>query len=223
MGRRPFSTRAWRGPSPSKKCYTFGHHPGRTGGNQADLFRTILVPHDFSAPATRALRLAAALARGRGRIVVLHVITPFPVTGLTPAELPYLPPANLAPETKKQLEALVLRTLGARRGVESRVVVGDPAARIVVAAARRATCVIMGTQGRTGLAHLLIGSVAEKVVRHSPRPVRTAVGRGHAQRIHREPTATLRSASSANPPSAQPRCDRLTRTARCRWGKRRPR
>ena len=159
----------------------------------ADLFRSILVPHDFSSPATHALRLAANLASARSRILVLHVITPYPVTGLPPAELPWIPPPNLATETKKQLEALVRRTLGARRGVESRVVVGDPAGRIVDAA-RRATCVVMATQGRTGLAHFLIGSVAEKVVRHSPRPVltvrapageRTTVRRGRKRRARR--------------------------------------
>src|SRR5207302_11442468 len=86
------------------------------GGTVADLFRTVLVPHDFSSPATRALRLAADLASARSRILVLHVITPYPATGLPPAELPYIPPPNLATETKKQLEALVRRTLGATRG-----------------------------------------------------------------------------------------------------------
>ena len=159
----------------------------------ADLFRTVLVPHDFSSPATRALRLAADLASARSRILVLHVITPYPVTGLPPAELPYIPPPNLATETKKQLEVLVRRTLGARRGVDSRVVVGDPAGRIVDAA-RRATCVVMATQGRTGLAHFLIGSVAEKVVRHSPRPVLTvrAAPAGHGARAAGRPRKTRR-------------------------------
>jgi universal stress protein A len=60
--------------------------------------------------------------------------------------------------------------------VDVRVVVGDPASQIVEAS-RRAGAVIMATEGRTGLAHLLIGSVAEKVVRHSPRPVLTLPAR----------------------------------------------
>jgi hypothetical protein len=55
-----------------------------------------------------------------------------------------LPPANLATEATKQLEALVRRILGARRGMGSRVVLGDPAGRIVDAA-RRTTCVVMAT------------------------------------------------------------------------------
>ena len=62
----------------------------------ADLFRSILVPHDFSPPATRALRLAADLASPRSRIVVLHVVIPYPVTGITPGELPSHPrPSSL--------------------------------------------------------------------------------------------------------------------------------
>ena len=81
----------------------------------ADLFRQGRThPHD---PLARRRPRTA-----RSRILVLHVITPYPVTGLPPAELPYIPPPNLATETKKQLEVLVRRTLGARRGVESRVV-----------------------------------------------------------------------------------------------------
>jgi nucleotide-binding universal stress UspA family protein len=153
----------------------------------ADLFRSILVPHDFSPPATHALRLAADLASPRSRLVVLHVVIPYPVTGISPGELPYIPPESLASAAKQRLEALVRRTLGARRRVESRVVVGDPAGSIVDAA-RRATCVVMATRGRTGLAHLLIGSVAEKVVRHSPRPVLTV----HATPVSRRARAPRR-------------------------------
>src|SRR5262249_20657835 len=129
----------------------------------ADLFRSILVPHDFSPPATRALRLAADLASARSPIVVLHVVIPYPVHGVTPADLPYIPPETLVTDADQRLETLVRRTLRRRGRLETRVVVGDPATRIVEAA-RRASCVIMATRGRTGLAHLLIGSVAEKVV-----------------------------------------------------------
>ena len=52
------------------------------------------------------------------------------------------------------------------------VTVGHPANEIVRAAAKADT-IVMATMGRTGLGHLLIGSVAEKVVRHSPVPVLT--------------------------------------------------
>jgi len=143
------------------------------------LFGRILVPHAFSAPADRALRLAAELAHAaRGRIVVLHVLIPYPVTGLTPVEgIPFVPTAGLIAPARKRLEERVRRVLGRRADrIDVRVEVGDPTTRILEVA-KRAGSIVMATEGRTGLSHLLIGSVAEKVVRHSPRPVLTLRGR----------------------------------------------
>jgi nucleotide-binding universal stress UspA family protein len=148
-------------------------------------FRRILVPHDFSKHAGRALALAVQLARdGGGRLLVLHVMTPFrPITGLPEESLAWVPPTTVASE-RKRLETLVARTVG-RRGprIDCRVVVGDAFERIIEAA-RGSDVIVMATAGRTGLAHLLIGSVAEKVVRHAPVPVLTIRpprprGRGH--------------------------------------------
>ena len=62
-------------------------------------------------------------------------------------------------------------------GVDAKVVIGDAYQRIIVAT-RGMDAVVMSTSGRTGLSHLLIGSVAEKVVRHSPIPVITLRGSG---------------------------------------------
>jgi nucleotide-binding universal stress UspA family protein len=56
--------------------------------------------------------------------------------------------------------------------VDAKIMVGDPYQRIIEAA-RGMDAIVMSTAGRTGLSHLLIGSVAEKVVRHSPIPVVT--------------------------------------------------
>jgi nucleotide-binding universal stress UspA family protein len=142
----------------------------------AKLFRRVLVPHDFSPPATRALKLAAALAaEHRGRLEVLHVVTPVPpMAGFPPAEAAALiPPIDVITGAQKSLERLVARTLGRKAPrATCRVVIGDPYQRIINAA-RRADTIVMATSGRTGLAHLIIGSVAEKVVRHSPVPVLT--------------------------------------------------
>jgi nucleotide-binding universal stress UspA family protein len=139
-------------------------------------FRRILIPHDFSEHATRALRAAAKLVAPKGRLVVLHVVVPFtPVTDLPTAGIAaYVSPDELVTGARRQLERIVKRALPARLGatVETRVVVGDPYQRII-AAARGMDVVVMPTAGRTGLSHLLIGSVAEKVVRHSPVPVLT--------------------------------------------------
>src|SRR5262245_36434681 len=140
----------------------------------ASLFRRILVPHDFSSQANVALKTAARLAREhRGALTVLHVIVPF----YMPADVPFgfaadsLPtPASFAPEQRKHLEELVRKVLGkdAPR-VTCKVDVGD-ASQCILDAAPRAGSIVMSTSGRSGLSHLLIGSVAEKVVRHANVP-----------------------------------------------------
>jgi nucleotide-binding universal stress UspA family protein len=138
-------------------------------------FRRILVPHDFSRHADRALRIAAGLAGPTGSLVALHVVVPFtPVTDIPPAGLgAYVSPEELVRSARRQLEAAVARTLRGRKPkVTTKVEIGDPYERIV-AATRGMDVVVMTTAGRTGLSHLLIGSVAEKVVRHSPIPVLT--------------------------------------------------
>ncbi len=140
-------------------------------------FRRILVPHDFSTHATRALKVALDLARrNQGRVTVLHVVAPIPPMVAVPAGIPvgWLPPTDLVPTARKELERIVARAPGRVDGPPVRCVVetGDPAERII-ARARDADLIVMPTMGRSGLAHLLIGSVAEKVVRHAPVPVLT--------------------------------------------------
>jgi nucleotide-binding universal stress UspA family protein len=141
------------------------------------LFRHILVPHDFSEHATYALKVAAALAREhRGRLTVLYVVAPFqPVTSFPAAESTvWIPPTDLVVHERRALERIVARAVSGRGAprVTCRVVVGDPLQRILDAA-RGVDLIVMATAGRTGLSHLLIGSVAEKVVRHASGPVLT--------------------------------------------------
>jgi nucleotide-binding universal stress UspA family protein len=151
-------------------------------------FRRILVPHDFSDPATKSLQFALALLPANGRILVLHVVVPFtPLTDIPAAGVAtYISPGELVTGAKRQLDRLVAKTCGRRRSrVETKVVIGDPYQRIV-AAARGMDAIVMATAGRTGLSHLLIGSVAEKIVRHSPIPVVTVrAGGGRKARTRR--------------------------------------
>jgi nucleotide-binding universal stress UspA family protein len=131
------------------------------------LFRRILVPYDFSPPATLALRAAAELAtRERGRLIVLHVLAPFYTGPEFPSDeaIAWTPSKDLLAGLRTRLEALVTRTLGGgARSAECRVVMGDPL-----------QCILAATRGVDSIvSHLLIGSVAEKVVRHSPVPVLT--------------------------------------------------
>lgn len=144
------------------------------------LFGTILVPHDFSRHATRALKLAASLAGPGGRLRVLHVVADFP-EGLN-----RLVQRKIFAGERRQLNRIVARALAGRRGpaVQCRVESGDPY-RHIVAAAPGADSIVMCTAGRTGLSHLVIGSVAEKTVRHAPVPVltfRPAVARASGRR-----------------------------------------
>ncbi len=133
--------------------------------------RTILHPTDFSDNAANAYHLAAALARDYGaRLIVIHV-APIPVVGLTLGVVPPPPRAD---------EALLHKSLHEYSGrewvdvSEEIVVEGDPATEILgVAEEENCDLIVMGTHGLTGLERLLMGSVAEQVLRRAPCPVLT--------------------------------------------------
>ena len=139
------------------------------------IFRRILVPHDFSDAANGALRVARRLAKQhRGRLTVLHVVTPYQPVTMLPEVAGWISDREIVAGAKRSLDELVRRELRGRGAPPFRfhVELGDPATRILDAA-KKVDCIVMTTEGRTGLSHLLIGSVAEKVVRHSPVPVLT--------------------------------------------------
>lgn len=140
------------------------------------LFKKILVPHDASEPASKALLVAADLARKNdGRLVVLRAIAPFvpfPELGSTEGS-GWIPPEDVVALELASLERLVKKVLAKDAPpIECRVEVGSPYETIIDAAAD-VDSIVMATHGRTGLEHILIGSVAEKVVRHAPVPVLT--------------------------------------------------
>ena len=147
------------------------------------LFRRVLVPHDFSTHADRALAVAADLAAGpRSKLMILHVITPvYPSEG----GVGWYPDASLLASERRRLQKLAARVVK-RRGVRAdcRVEVGAPLERII-AAARGVDSIVMATAGRTGFSRLLIGSVAEQVVRHAPVPVLTLRPTARRARRHR--------------------------------------
>jgi nucleotide-binding universal stress UspA family protein len=134
-------------------------------------FRRILVPHDFSQSADAALDLAVDLAAAQGaRLEVLHVAEPFH----PPSEVAaWLRDEQHIGSQLKRLEEVVAARIGRRRvSFRCKVVVGYPVDTILEAA-RDADLIVMATLGRSGLPHLLIGSVAERVVRHATKPVLT--------------------------------------------------
>ncbi len=143
------------------------------------MFSRILVPTDFSPASDAAVHYARALAETFGATLrLLHVLedpaasTAFVADGYA-VDTPDIREALLTHARKCLARALPL-TDRARFHVTSEALVGMPAATIVdYAAATGANLIVMGTHGRTGLAHLLMGSVAEHVVRTAPCPVLT--------------------------------------------------
>ena len=154
-------------------------------------FRRILCPVDFSATSAGALRAAAALARRFDAALTLLHVDAVPGSAIPEALLP-TPPALgadlTAPADRPLLEWKALaERLGAPRVAVTRSV-GTPAQEIL-ALARREGCdlVVMGTNGRTGLGHLVLGSVAEVVVRHAACPVLTLGSEAAARQAGAEP------------------------------------
>ena len=125
------------------------------------LFKTILVPHDLSAHARRALKIAAGLAGRGGKLIVLSVVNEY----ANPAAQ-----KQVLERGRRALERAVPAKLPNGPSMELRVEAGTPARRIIQAA-RDADSIVMCTRGRSGLSRLVIGSVAEKVVRQAPVPV----------------------------------------------------
>jgi nucleotide-binding universal stress UspA family protein len=137
---------------------------------------TILVPTDFSAGAEAALERAAELAKAAGgRMVLLHAY-PHGTAGADP--FAYLYPVGLMESIERDAERKLLelcRKLEARGlRASGEVRLGSPSEEIVSAATRLgADLIVIGTRGLTGVKHALLGSVAERVVRHAHCPVLT--------------------------------------------------
>ena len=139
-------------------------------------FDLILVPTDYSEPADAALRVAAELARAfKGRLLVVHLL-PLEVYGLGEYPVVSGDGARLT-EEKERLRAHIGKVLeggGTIPAHEVEVLWGSPYLHIVELAVERKTdLIVIGTHGRTGLRHVLLGSVAEKTVRLAPCPVLT--------------------------------------------------
>lgn len=134
----------------------------------------LLVPTDFSPDAQRALEYAIALARVlHARVTLLHVISAvYWATGDLPGALSAAVLEELEAAAQQSLEQALQRVRAAGLDGEARVVHGSPFACIVAAArAQGVDLIVMGSHGRTGLRHVLLGSVAERVVRLAPCPV----------------------------------------------------
>jgi nucleotide-binding universal stress UspA family protein len=140
-------------------------------------FKTILHPTDFSTPSEYAFQVACSLARDHNaQLIVLHAVPP--ATADYGGLAPYETPAGY----RRQLWDEVRRLTGLEPyirelNIKSELVDGDPV-RVILSRAGELGCdlIVMGTHGRRGLSRLLMGSVAEGVLRRAPCPVLTVKG-----------------------------------------------
>jgi nucleotide-binding universal stress UspA family protein len=140
-------------------------------------FRHILAPTDFSEYSKQAVVSALELARKFGaKLTILHVVElpPYPVEG-------YVPPAvnatfldDLERQATQDLAQLVPEAESSNVEVVRLVVVGSPYRKIIdTAEAEQVDLIVMATAGRSGFSRLIMGSIAERVVRTATCPVLT--------------------------------------------------
>lgn len=148
--------------------------------------RSILVPIDGSAPSLAALEHALALA--------VDYDASIEVLGVIPGSTEDSAASNLRLEIERAVDAAVvvaLVVLG--EGVSRRIIAGDPLRKIIEVARDGFDLLVMGTHGRIGRLHQVLGSVAEGVVRNAPCPVLTVRDpsdgyQSFAERRHNRPS-----------------------------------
>jgi universal stress protein A len=137
--------------------------------------RQILAPTDFSEYSKQAVACAYELAQTfDAKLLLLHVVEPldYPIRSY-----PHLVTTMLDYSERQahlDLAQILPETQDVKMEVTRQVVVGPPYRKIVeVAEAEKVDLIVMATHGRTGLGHLVLGSVAERVVRTASCPVLT--------------------------------------------------
>jgi nucleotide-binding universal stress UspA family protein len=137
----------------------------------------LLVPLDFSDCSMRALDYALALAEQFGsKIILLHIVEPaaYPENYLVASPALDETNQNLLESARERLLAVSRKRIGHRLPAETLVRMGRAHSEIPdTAEALGADLIVLGTHGYTGLKHVLLGSTAERVVRHAPCPVLT--------------------------------------------------
>jgi nucleotide-binding universal stress UspA family protein len=140
-------------------------------------FRHILAPTDFSEYSKTAVASALELAKKFGaKLTILHVVEPppYPIEGYVPPNLSTTFLEDLERQASQDLAQVVPEAEAANVEVARLVTVGTPYRRIIdTAEAQQVDLIVMATAGRTGFSHLLLGSIAERVVRTASCPVLT--------------------------------------------------
>ena len=157
-------------------CPVLSVHPGDTVPEGE--VQTILIPTDFSEDSDRAVDAVQRVLPSGGRnaeLVLVHVYhLPFEYTayGTVPTSLSSF--GEVVESAQNELEQRAKKLRDAGLNARIRAVEGYPPDAIVAEAkACGAQLIAMGTHGRTGLSHLLLGSTAQRVVQHATCPVLT--------------------------------------------------
>jgi nucleotide-binding universal stress UspA family protein len=140
-------------------------------------WKRILCPIDFSDASRAALEAAAEVAKRYGaKVALFHA---YPVPGYTFPDGSFVASSKMLDELSEQAQRhleewkAIAEGLGIAQ-VEIATAIGEPAHEILAfAKAQKADLLVLGTHGRTGIQHALMGSVAERVVRRSTCPVLT--------------------------------------------------
>ena len=139
-----------------------------TGSSRLFQLKGILVPVDFSNCSKKALRYAIPFAQQfNAELILFHVIQPYvPVSGMEPvAEVKWDDNAQVQ---LKEFQEMIDDRIPSKTVARA----GNPHIEIVEAAKKfKVDLIILSTHERTGLAHMLLGSTTEKVVRHATCPV----------------------------------------------------
>ena len=143
-------------------------------------YRTFIVPYDFSVHARAALFAATDLAkRLSADLHLIHVVEPPPYAygaGMGGAAVPSsIDMTEIHEQATKSLRDVVDGIRDFPGKIEPHVVEGSGIANVICEFAEElgADLLVMGTHGRTGLAHVFLGSVAERTLRSAPCPVLT--------------------------------------------------
>jgi nucleotide-binding universal stress UspA family protein len=148
-------------------------------------WKKICCPIDFSDASRAAMEVAGDLARRFGaRLILLHA---YPIPGYTFPDGSIVASPRMMQELADQAERHLQQwraeaeKLGVA-GVETAKAIGEPAAEVVAYAKEQGVdLLVVGTHGRTGIEHALMGSVAERVVRRAGCPVLTVHPQGRAR------------------------------------------
>jgi len=147
--------------------------------------KTILAPTDFSDHSEMAVRYACQIAERLGsELRLLHVLSEIIPAGPDPLLMPVMPTeyyTESEDKARETLDHLLDPTWGRPASVVTAVQWGSPVETIVsYALDNRVDLIVIATHGRTGFSHVLLGSVAERIVREAPCPVLTIRDRKRA-------------------------------------------